>query len=52
MVGVVLIVIALLLVLPFTFFAIATAISVITSWSMTRYGEEAHEGSELIDLNV
>lgn len=52
MVGAVLIAIALLVVLPLAFFGLAAAISVITSWSMTAHGEQANEGSELIDLNV
>jgi hypothetical protein len=52
MVGVVIIAFVLLVALPLAFFALATAISMIASWSMTANAEAEHEGSELIDLNV
>lgn len=52
MIGAVLVAVALLVALPLMFFALATAVSVIASFSLTAHGEASHEGSELIDLHV
>jgi len=52
MLGPILIVVALVLVLPPLFLLGGLAFSVILGWLLKDKAEEAHEGSELIDLNT
>jgi len=52
MLGPLLISIFLLVVLPISFFAIGTIISVILGHSLRKEGEYLNEGSELIELNT
>ena len=52
MFGPLLIIVALLVVLPISFFAIGTILSVLLGHSLTKEGEYLNEGSELIELNT
>lgn len=52
MLGAILILVALFVVLPLSFFAIGTFISVLLGHFLRTEGEHMNEGSELIDLNV
>lgn len=52
MLGAVLILVALLVVLPVTFFAIGTILSILLGHFLRTEGEHVNAGSELIDLNV
>lgn len=51
MLGPILIILALLIALPLSFFLIGTLISVLLGQSLTKEGEYMNEGSELIELN-
>ena len=51
MLGPILIILALLIALPLSFFLIGTLISVLLGHSLTKEGEYMNEGSELIELN-
>ena len=51
MLGPILIILALLIALPLSFFVIGTLISVLLGHSLTKEGEYMNEGSELIELN-
>jgi hypothetical protein len=50
--GPILIVVALLVVLPISFFVIGTIISVVLGHTLRKEGEYMNEGSELIELNT
>ena len=52
MLGAILILVALFVVLPLTFFAIGTFLSVLLGHFLRTEGEQVNEGSELIELNV
>ncbi len=51
MLGPILIILALLVGLPVSFFATGAAISVLLGHKLTKEGEYLNEGSELIELN-
>lgn len=50
--GPILIVVALLVVLPISFFVIGTVLSVLLGHTLRKEGEYMNEGSELIELNT
>ena len=50
--GPILIVVALLVVLPLSFFLIGTILSVLLGHTLRKEGEYMNEGSELIELNT
>ena len=52
MLGPILIVVALLVVLPISFFAIGTVLSVLLGHTLRKEAEYMNEGSELIELNT
>ncbi len=52
MLGPILIVVALLVVLPLSFFLIGTILSVLLGHTLRKEGEYMNEGSELIELNT
>ena len=51
-VGPIVIVVVVVAVLPPLFLISGLVISAILGWLSTTYGEDTHEGSELIDLNT
>lgn len=51
MFGPVLMIVALVIALPISFFVIGTVLSVLLGHSLTKEGEYMNEGSELIELN-
>lgn len=52
MIGPILIVLALVVVLPISFFVIGAVLSVLLGHSLRQEGEYLNEGSELIELNT
>jgi hypothetical protein len=50
--GPLIIVVALLVVLPISFFVIGTVLSVLLGHTLRKEGEYMNEGSELIELNT
>lgn len=50
--GPILIIVALLVVLPISFFVIGTVLSVLLGHTLRKEGEYMNEGSELIELNT
>jgi hypothetical protein len=51
MFGPVLMIVALVIALPISFFVIGIVLSVLLGHSLTKEGEYMNEGSELIELN-
>lgn len=51
MIGAVIIVFVCVIALPLAFFGLATALSVLASFTLTHEAEASHEGSELIATN-
>jgi len=52
MLGPLLIILALLVALPLSFFAIGAVLSVLLGHTLRKEGEYMNEGSELIELNT
>jgi hypothetical protein len=52
MLGAIIILVVLFVVLPLTFFAIGTVLSILLGHFLRTEGEHMNEGSELIELNV
>ena len=52
MIGALVMAIVILIVLPVAFLMTAALITALMGWWLRRSVEDAHEGSELVDLNI
>lgn len=51
MLGALILALVIVVILPVTFFLIGSVLSAVMGWFLKESVEEAHEGSELVDLN-